>query len=280
MTNIIASRQELLDLRMQWAFAVMATEVNRGRRLGYVPGEERADLVDPAAIGDEIDDRLARSLARETPDPFFTLGLDRAEQDGLWLMVCCSLEPALTCMVEAVSGAAECRLTGKVPLLCNLDALADDKGERLAIVANEFAPLIEGTILVTCGVQRPAVKWEWPVMVIEMGQPTHAQRAKLWLDALGCGTPDDADRLANHYPLAPALIVKAAEAANTRAMGRPMDAGRSRRRYSRRRRASSTRGWASSPHSARAVPCLARSSVTARPARDSGNHATGERPGR
>ena len=118
--------------------------------------------------------------------------------------------------------ALECRLTGKIPLLCNLDALADDKGERLAIVANEFAPLIEGTILVTCGVQRPAVKWDRPVIVIEMGQPTHAQRAKLWLDALGCGTSEDADRLANHYPLAPALIVKAAEAANARAVGRAM----------------------------------------------------------
>lgn len=106
MTNSIASRQELLDLRMQWAFAVMATEVNRGRRLGYVPGEERADLVDPAAITDEIDDRLGRPLGGETPDPFSTLGLDRAEQDGLWLLVCCSLEPALTRMVEAVSSAA------------------------------------------------------------------------------------------------------------------------------------------------------------------------------
>ncbi|MBL0213348.1 MAG: ATP-binding protein [Myxococcales bacterium] len=120
--------------------------------------------------------------------------------------------------------ALECRLTGKVPLLCNLDALADEKGERLAIVANDFAPLIEGTILVTCGVQRPAVKWDRPVIVIEMGQPTHAQRAKLWLDALGCGTPEDADRLANQYPLAPALIVKAAEAAKARAAGRAMDA--------------------------------------------------------
>jgi hypothetical protein len=122
---------------------------------------------------------------------------------------------------ELKSTALECRLTGKMPLLCNLDAL---DGERLAIVANEFAPLIEGNILVTCGVQRPKIEWDRPVIVIEMGQPTHEQRAKLWHEALGQGTEEDAERLANRYPLAPALIVRAAEAAKARCGERAMEA--------------------------------------------------------
>ncbi|MBL9017817.1 MAG: ATP-binding protein, partial [Myxococcales bacterium] len=109
---------------------------------------------------------------------------------------------------------------GAVPLLCNLDVL---EGERLAIVANDFAPLIEGSILVTCGVQRPRVEWDRPVVVVEMGQPAHAQRATLWHEALGQGTAEDADRLARSHPLAPALIVRAAGAARARAAGRDMD---------------------------------------------------------
>ena len=116
--------------------------------------------------------------------------------------------------------ALECRLTGAVPLFCNLDLL---DSERLAIVANEFADLIEGTILVTCGVQRPRVEWDRPVVVVEMGQPTHEQRATLWHEALGQGTAEDAARLATNYPLAPALIVRAADAARARAAGRAMD---------------------------------------------------------
>src|SRR5205085_569089 len=92
----------------------------------------------------------------------------------------------------------------------------------LAIVANEFAPLIEGNILVTCGVQRPKVEWDRPVIVIEMGQPTHEQRARLWHEALGQGTEEDAERLANRYPLAPALIVRAAGPPGT---GKTMVAG-------------------------------------------------------
>jgi ATP-dependent 26S proteasome regulatory subunit len=88
---------------------------------------------------------------------------------------------------------------------------------------NEFAPLIEGNIFVTCGVQRPRIEWDRPVVVVEMGQPTHEQRAKLWHDALGQGTAEDAERLTTKYPLAPALIVRAAQAAKARSAGRDME---------------------------------------------------------
>ena len=341
---------------MQWSFAVLATEVDRGRRLGYLPGEARADLADPSALASEIDARLDASLTDGgSMDRLAGLGLQRTDRDALWLLVCCDVEPALGRLAEALGGSAclsdrllervfgadveelirgglaelamdsrvragrgvsasrrivahvldrappsrrtehatpeqrhtlavhpaarasigealaaahatillsgpvasgrrsllldtldarglaahvldarrlqrdaamcsqqlrqaalECRLTGRVPMLCNLDALDAD---RLAIVANDFAPLVEGNILVTCGVQRPAMQWDRPVVVIEMEQPTHAQRATLWNEALGQGTVEDAERLAAQYPLAPGLIVRAAEAAKARAAG-------------------------------------------------------------
>jgi len=344
---------------MQWAFAVLAAEVDRGRRLGYMAGETQADLVDAARLADEIAAHLAASNPSSVAtDPLVGLQLQRAEHEALWLLVCCDLEPALGRIAEALTGSAslndrllervfgaevdalirtgavllaadtrvragrslsasrrlvahvlgrepprdsaadvvavsglamsasvvssldsafeskrsvvilsgsvftgrrtlatgglhkhgqlphtldlsrlerdangfasklrelalECRLTGKVPLLCNLDAL---DAERLAIVANELAPLIEGNILVTCGAQRPNVPWDRPVVVIEMGQPTHEQRAKLWHESLGQGTAEDAERLAGQYPLAPGLIVRASEATKARCAGRGMEA--------------------------------------------------------
>ena len=140
---------------------------------------------------------------------------------GIWELDLRRIRGDVRCLQKQLrSLALECRLTGKTPLLCNLDAL---DAERLAIVATEFAPLIEGNILVTCGVQRPHVEWDRPVIVIEMGQPTHAQRARLWHEALGQGTAEDAERLANQYPLAPALIVRASAAAKARAGERAME---------------------------------------------------------
>jgi vesicle-fusing ATPase len=65
--------------------------------------------------------------------------------------------------------------------------------------------------------------WDRPVIAVEMGQPTTAQRASLWHSSLGQGTTDDAKLLAEQYPLAPALIVRASEAAKARANGRALE---------------------------------------------------------
>jgi len=120
--------------------------------------------------------------------------------------------------------ARECRLLGRVPLLCNIDALVDEKDtSRLDLVGSELVSLIDGPVLVTCGVNRPRLDWGRPVIVVEMGQPTTAQRATLWHQALGQGTAEDAELLATRYPLAPALIVRAAEAAKARAHGRTLE---------------------------------------------------------
>jgi len=118
--------------------------------------------------------------------------------------------------------ARECKLLARTPLIANLDALGDE--ERIELVGSELVALIDGPVLVTCGVQRPRIDWGRPVIVIEMQQPTSAQRAVLWSKALGDVSAQDVEHLATHYPLAPALISRAAEAAKARAAGRQLEA--------------------------------------------------------
>jgi ATPase family associated with various cellular activities (AAA) len=118
--------------------------------------------------------------------------------------------------------ARECKLLGRTPLLTNLDILADDKEDRIGIVGTELAAFVDGPILVTTGIQRPKIDWDRPVIVVEMSQPSSAQRAQLWATALGNASGHDAQHLATHYPLAPALISRAAEATRARAGGRSL----------------------------------------------------------
>jgi SpoVK/Ycf46/Vps4 family AAA+-type ATPase len=120
--------------------------------------------------------------------------------------------------------ARECKLLKRAPLIRNIDALVDEKDQaRVDLVGSELVPEIDGPVFVTCGLQRPAMRWDRPCVVIDVKPPTSAQRAKLWLDCLGEGTQDDAEFLATQYPLAPALIHAAAEAAKTRAAGRKIE---------------------------------------------------------
>jgi len=118
--------------------------------------------------------------------------------------------------------ARECRLGSSSPLLSNLDALVDDASDRLATVGALLGELVEGPIFATCGVQRPTLDWSRPTLVIEMRQPTLEQRARLWHAELEQLAIDDAVILAKSYPLAPALIVRAADAARTSAAQRDL----------------------------------------------------------
>ncbi len=113
--------------------------------------------------------------------------------------------------------ARECRLLARVPLIANVDACSD-----VEAVGSELVSEIEGVVLVTCGVQRPSLRWGRPVIAVEMGAPTSAQRVELWKAALGQGTIDDAEFLATQYPLAPAVIHHAAQAALARSRGRKL----------------------------------------------------------
>jgi len=115
-----------------------------------------------------------------------------------------------------------CRLQDCLPLISNIDAFVGAEAAVLDVVGRELGA-IDRPLLMTCGAERPAIKWDRPTIVIEMGQPTTAQRATLWHASLGQGTTDDAELLAERYPLAPALIVRASEAAKAQANGRPLE---------------------------------------------------------
>jgi hypothetical protein len=119
--------------------------------------------------------------------------------------------------------ALECRLHGRTPLIANIDALWGEKGECLHVVASELVARVEGRVLATMGLQHRKIEWGRPAIVVEMGASSTAQRASLWGTSLGQGTAQDAELLANNYPLAPALIVSAAAAAKARAAARTLE---------------------------------------------------------
>jgi hypothetical protein len=104
--------------------------------------------------------------------------------------------------------ARECKLLARVPLLLNLTS------DLVEVIGEELVAQIEGLVLVTTGPDRPPLRWDRPVIVAELGPPTGTQRSQLWRTALrGAG---DAEMFAERYPLAPALVFRAAEAARAR----------------------------------------------------------------
>ncbi len=112
--------------------------------------------------------------------------------------------------------ARECKLTARVPLLANLGA------EHVEAIGEELVAQLDGAVLVTTGVERCAIRWNRPVIAVELAQPTSAQRARQWLTALGSGTEGDGELLADRYPLAPALVQRAADATRARAVNRAL----------------------------------------------------------
>ena len=119
--------------------------------------------------------------------------------------------------------ARDCKLLAKAPLLCNIDALVDDKDQtRLDLVGTELVGELDTNVYVTCGVNRPQMRWDRPVIAIELKPPTSAQRAKLWRQLLTDASESDGEYLATQYPLAPAVMHRAAQAALARATGRKL----------------------------------------------------------
>lgn len=119
--------------------------------------------------------------------------------------------------------ARECRLLERLPLVRHLDALvADADSSRIDLVGSELVAELDGLVLATCGVL-PQLRWERPVIGIELKLPPSTQRVAHWQSLLPDASPSDAEYLATHYPLAPALAHRAAEAAAARATGRHME---------------------------------------------------------
>ena len=107
----------------------------------------------------------------------------------------------------------ECRLLGRAPLIVGIDALGAD---AIEVVGRELVAGVAGIALATSSVEHPAIRWNRPTIVVELRPLSSEQRAGLWLDALASGTSEDGQQLANHYPLAPALVRTAAEAIRAR----------------------------------------------------------------
>lgn len=102
--------------------------------------------------------------------------------------------------------ARECKLLARAPLVRNLDALVDDKdSSKLDLVGTELVAELDTSVFVTCGANRPQLRWERPVIVIEVKPPSSAQRAKLWMTLLDAAE-SDGEYLATAYPLAPAMM--------------------------------------------------------------------------
>lgn len=221
------------------------------RLLAWLHGDERVDpalgsvaqmpsaapSVDELAISPAtlVDARKAIRSPRSTIVASGSPGLGRrtlltavaaeAELNVLYID-CTHLERAPEASkVQMRALARECRLLDRVPLLVNLDAVATDSPDdsRSEAVGREFVALLDTTtVLVTCGMQRPATRWGRPTIVIELEQPTSEQRARVWHDALGEGTAEGTHGLARMYPLAPAMIHHAAAAARARAGVEPI----------------------------------------------------------
>lgn len=111
--------------------------------------------------------------------------------------------------------ARECALLDRVPLLIQLDALSPD---ALDLVDSELVAATT-VALATSSLSRPTVRWKRPPTFIELEEPTSELRAAFWLRALGQGAESDGEHLTTTYPMAPALIQRAANAAKASCPG-------------------------------------------------------------
>ena len=110
----------------------------------------------------------------------------------------------------------ECRLADAAPLVRDLDAL---DAAQLRSVGEHIAELA-GVVFATSSGRAGAVRWDRPVIEVSVPPPPSSVRGKLWIEALGVEGEGDAELLATQYPLAPALIRRAAEAACAHAADR------------------------------------------------------------
>lgn len=107
--------------------------------------------------------------------------------------------------------ARECLLLQRVPLLRELHTVASDVAE---IIGDELVTTV-GRVFATSHAERPGLRWSTPMVLVDMHSPSSNQRAQVWARALQV---DDAiaSEFANQYPMAPALIMRAAAAAKVR----------------------------------------------------------------
>lgn len=123
--------------------------------------------------------------------------------------------------VQARALAREARLQGGVLVLLDADTLAAERFEELV---REISPLIDEHLVLTTGIEPPKIELhDRPLRIVKVESPTHEQLVRAWGLALGQGTAEDAELLADAYPMAPGLIFRAGEAANVQATGRAIE---------------------------------------------------------
>lgn len=103
-------------------------------------------------------------------------------------------------------------------LLTNLDALSGE-AQRMSSLVDVAGQLSPRSLYATCAMDRPTIRGERTPVFIDLFPPSTSQRALLWHRSLGQGTSGDANVLADAYPLAAGLIVRAAESAKAHAGG-------------------------------------------------------------
>lgn len=113
--------------------------------------------------------------------------------------------------------ARECKVWNRIPLLLNLEELAEGE-DRTRLVEQVF-----GDRLVLATARRPiARRWRTAPTVVELPPLTGAERTVLWKNALPEASDGDAELLSTLYPLAPALITSVAAVAQLEARGEPL----------------------------------------------------------
>ena len=136
-------------------------------------------------------------------------GLDALQIDGR------AIAPARdVAQLQLRAIARECRLLGRIPLVCHLDALAaaGEIADRIDLVETELTGLVVATV------GKPiARQWRRAPVWIELPPPTGAERARLWAQAIPEASDGDAEVMSTMYSLAPAMIVAAGEAAHRQA---------------------------------------------------------------
>jgi len=98
------------------------------------------------------------------------------------------------------------RLSGRVPVVTDLRA------EQIHLLEREVLRRSPGLVLVTSSDRSMRLRIDRPVIVIELPAMTAELRASLWRKSLPI-TDVDAEVLADRYPIAPGLVVRASEVA-------------------------------------------------------------------
>ncbi|HEU0036392.1 MAG TPA: ATP-binding protein [Kofleriaceae bacterium] len=228
---------EVHESRRTWAISTMALFALQGvraisRDVTQLAAKSPPLATDSLAVDAHATARVCRALGQTSPSVLVvsatpgsgrrTLihavarerGLDVLDVDARKLS-----HERNTCAIQLARVARDCILLGRIPLIANVEVLAEGEQPRLDLFDSELFAHFAGPVAVTCGLDRPAFQWNRPAIIVELGAPTFDQRARLWRTTLGQGTQQDAEHLANQYPLAPGLIHRAAAAAKARAAG-------------------------------------------------------------